>query len=120
MSRLLFAGGAGAFIGVIAALVAYAVWPERGEYAAWEAAEREPVEVCHHRYPKGSCPWCDRALFTALPSYGDPRPRPLVDRFGRLYHADACFGDDVFPDHCVCGKDDAEIDAMLIDLEGRM
>ena len=46
-----------------------------------------------------------------------PWPTPVMDtQTGRLLHDDRCWNDDG-PDLCVCGLDEAQVDAALIQME---
>ena len=47
-----------------------------------------------------------------------PWPVAQIDtQTGRLYHAEQCYGDDEHPFMCVCGLEQAEVDAALLGIE---
>ena len=54
-----------------------------------------------------------------VPIYpGAVPPHPWVDtQTGHRVHADECWGDDTFPDQCVCGLEQSEVDAVFLAME---
>lgn len=90
-----------------------------GLYIAWTADPRVPGgrAPAARRGTAGASRPVPPAVPLSLRVVPD-RPVPVFDeRTGRLTHDDRCWGDEDHPDMCVCGLDEAEVDAMLLAIE---